>query len=241
MMSHPVRSARPGTFFRRLRSAARFRLLPALAGLAILAPPCGCGKQEAQRGGEKPYAVLDKALQPVRRDFEGMDGKVRLVGIVAPTCGDCLEIGTAIDERLLPSIPTEDFQVFLIWVTSVPPDVEVGARAQAERLADPRIHHYWDGSGRIARAWARHAGMPEGASGYGIFYLYGRTDTWDPQGKMAGEPAGYNAVLDGWQPADPRVRAGKNPKLDLPLFRVETIRPYIEQLLAEPDTGAGVR
>jgi hypothetical protein len=224
-----------------------FRLLPVLAGLvfpvalAFLASGCGRGKSEARHQGDLPYAVLDKAFQPLRRDFEDADGKVRLVGILGPTCGDCIDFAAAIDQRLLPAIPGEDFEVFLIWVAVVPPDVDVRARALAEKYADPRIHHYWDGTGRIGRAFGRHAGLAEGSTAYGLFYLYGRTDTWDPEGKMASEPAEYNAILDDWEPAQPRARAGKHPRLRLPPFTVEALRPQVEQLLAEPDTAPGGR
>jgi hypothetical protein len=221
------------------------RLLPFLvglvlpAGLVFLAPGCGGAKQEARRRGDLPYAVLDKAFQPLRRDFEDGDGRVRLVGIVSPTCGECIDNVAAIDERLLPAIPGEGLEVFLVWACTIPADVEVGTRKLAERYADPRIRHYWDGSGRIARAFGRHAGLPDGAPAYGLFYLYGRADTWDPEGRMSSEPAGYNAILDDWQPADPRMRAGKHPRLKLPQFRVETLRSEIERLLAEPDAAAG--
>jgi hypothetical protein len=209
------------------------------AGLLFSGLGCGGAKDESRRQGDMPYAVLDKAFQPLRRDFEDGDGKVRLVGIVAPTCGECIDYAAAVDERLLPQVPGEDFEVFLVWVCAVPPDVEVNARANAERYANPRIHHYWDGSGRIGRAFGRHAGLPEGSAVYGLFYLYGRADSWDPQGKMASEPAGYNAILDGWQPADPRSRCGRHPRLRLPQFSVETLRRDIERLLGEPDPAAG--
>ena len=220
-------------------------MLPVLAGLvlpfalAFFTPGCGRGKPGARHKGDLPYAVLDKAFQPLRSDFEDADGKVRLVGIVAPTCGDCIEFVAAIDQRLLAAIPGEDFEVFLVWVCAVPPDVEVRARDLAERYADPRIRHYWDGSGRIARAFGRHAGLADGIPAYGLFYLYGRADTWDPEGKMASEPAGYNAILDDWEPAQPRARSGKHPRLTLPQFSTETLRSQIEQLLAEPDAAAG--
>jgi hypothetical protein len=221
------------------RRALMRRLPPLLASLVIIATGCGGAKHEAGRGEELPYAVLDKALQPLRRDFEDADGKVRLVGVVTPTCGDCIEMATDIDERLLPAIAAQDFVVFLVWTCHVPPDVEPGARRCAEKFANPRIRHYWDGSGKVARAFGRHAGLLEGADAYGLFYLYGRTDTWDPQGKMADEPPDYNAALAGWQPADPRARAGRHPHLTLPQFNVETLRPQIEQLLAEPDPRGG--
>jgi hypothetical protein len=226
-----------------LRSAGVFPRLPVgmaiLFGFVLLAVGCGHAKPEAGRGGDLPYAALDKAFQPLRRDFEDGDGKVRLVGIVAPTCGDCIDDVSAIDAQLLTAVPSEEFEVYLVWVCSIPPDVEVTARRLAEKYANPRIHYYWDGSGRIARAFGQHAGLPEGTPAYGLFYLYGRTDTWDPAGKMASEPPAYNAILDGWQPADPRSRCGKHPRLALPPFDVVGLRAEITRLLAEPDAAAG--
>lgn len=209
------------------------------AALAALVPGCGRGKPHDQQEGDLPYAILDKALQPLRRDFEDADGKVRLVGIGAPTCGECVGHVATIDEQLLPAVPGEDFEVFIVWVSVAPPDIELRTRALAEKYADPRIRHYWDGSGRIARAFGRHVGFTDGSSVYGLFYLYGRGDTWDPQGKMASEPAGYNAVLNDWEPSPPRARAGQHPRLRLPQLVATTMRAQIEELLAEPDPAAG--
>lgn len=234
---------------RQLTLAARFaravRLLSVLTGLVLpallvlLFPGCGRGKPETRQKGELPYALLDKAFQPLRRDFEDADGKVRIVGLVAPTCGECIANVVALDNQLLPAVPGEDLEVLLVWVCAVPPDVEVRARALSERFADPRIRHYWDSSGRLARAFGRHVGLPDGLPAYGLWYLYGRNDTWDPEGKMGTEPADRNAALDGWEPSPPRARAGQHPRLTLPQFIVETLRSQIEQLRAQPDEAGG--
>ncbi len=204
------------------------------AGLVHGAGGCGEGKQVPERRGELPYVDLDKAFQPLRRDFEAGDGRVRLVAILAPTCGECVDNVAAIDAQLLPAVPGDDFEAFLVWVCSSPPDVAAATRRFAERYADPRIRHYWDGSGRIARAFGRHVGLPDGAPVYDLFYLYGRADTWDPEGRMSREPADYNAILDDWQPAEPRWRAGKHPRLRLPVFDVHSLRGEILRLRAEP-------
>jgi hypothetical protein len=217
------------------------RLLPAfVVALMALALGCGGAKQE-RHGGDEVYAALDKAFQPLRRDFEDGDGKVRLVGIVQPTCGDCIDMTEAIDARLLPAIPDEDFEVYLVWVCAMPADVELRAKELSEKYANPRIRHYWDGSGRISRAFGKHVGLPDGTHAYAIFYLYGRSDTWDPEHKMANDPPGYNAVLEGWQPSEPRARQGAHPMIRLPRLDADALRPLVERLLAEPDPGAAPR
>lgn len=213
---------------------ARLVLSVLLAGLA-LGSAAGCGREGKPRAANEDAVVdLDRSFQPLRLDFEGAAGKVRLIGIVGPTCGHCLESLTAIHGRLLERVSGRDFEVFIVWSAVMPADVRVRARQHAERWADPRIRHYWDDSGRVARAFGQHAGLPEGRPISNLFYLYGRDDTWDPGGAMANEPPGWNAILEGWQPAAARARWGEHAHLRLPVFDTERIAEKTEELLAEP-------
>jgi hypothetical protein len=211
----------------RARRAARadFALAAFLALLAAVA----CGK----RPGHDPKAltVIDRSFQPLRRDFEASRNKVRLVGIVTPTCGQCQDASRAIRERVLPEVTSADFEVFLVWVSHVPPDVEVRARVLAEKFRDPRIRHYWDDSGRIARAFGVQAGLPQGSAIYDVYYLYGRGDTWDPNGEMAREPANRNALLEGWLPSPPQARFGGFTDVRMPAFDAVRVRDRALELL----------
>jgi len=212
-----------------------FRALAVLLAVLAWAGAGGCGREgKPGMANEDAVVDLDRSFQPLRLDFEGAAGKVRLVGIVGPTCGHCLENLTAIHGRLLERVPGRDFEVFIVWAAVLPADVRVRARQHAERWADPRIRHYWDDSGRIARAFGQHAGLPEGRPISNLFYLYGRDDTWDPGGAMANEPSGWNAILEGWQPAPARARWGGHPHLRLPVFDTGRIAEKVEALLAEP-------
>lgn len=199
----------------------------------------GCGKrQSAGDSGDSVCPTIDKSVQPLRRDFEDADGKVRIVATFTPTCGDCLAIMKALDDILLPAVPSPDFEMFVVWCCVIPPDVEVKARALAKQHADPRIHHYWDPSARYARAIGTPMGAPPGSAAYGVVDVYGRNDTWDPTGHMGSEPADYNALLNGWLPSEPLVRCGKHPKLLLPPFDLNMLQEEIGKLLTEPDSGA---
>jgi hypothetical protein len=134
-------------------------------------------------------------------------------------------------QQILPHVGPDDLEVFCIWISNVPPDVEVRARTLAQKARDPRIRHYWDDSGRIGRAFGRQAGMADGQALYDAFYLYGRGDTWDGKGTMDAEPAGWNALLNDWQPAAPRVRWGGHPHVKMPEFDPVRVREQIRALL----------
>jgi hypothetical protein len=212
--------------------------------LACLATLLSCSAQDRPRAHRKKAGlctVLDKAFQPLRTDFEAEGGKVRLVGVVTPSCGDCNASVQDIQTMLLSRIKSEDFEVFMIWTSIMPSDVQPRAEKAAEMWGDPRIFHYWDDSGRIARAFARQAGVDPGRSIYNVFYLYGRNDTWDPDAKMAQEPPNQNALLAGWMPTSPRFRMGEHQLVRLPGWDVNALTAQVEQLLAEPARPPGAK
>lgn len=204
----------------------------------------GCGAKGSHGKTPKLYIELDKAFQPLRRDFEANSDKVRLVAIVTPMCGECIGSMQDVNVRLLSRIKSKDFVVFAVWTSVVPPDVAPRAAQAAEMFTDPRIIHYWEDSGRIARAFGAQAGLDPGQSAYDTFYLYGRNDTWDPQGTMVNEPPNQNALIAGWMPTPPRYRMGDHPTIKEPRFDVNALTKEVETLLAEPENpqnppGAG--
>jgi len=72
----------------------------------------------------------------------------------------------------------------IVWASLMPTDVTPKIVTLAERYADPRLIHYWDDSGRIARAFAAALGLAPGQSVNNVFLLYGPDDTWDPDRTM---------------------------------------------------------
>lgn len=208
-------------------------LLLAILTAAGLLTGCG-GKETAAPAQLTP---LDKALQPLRRDFEAARGKVRLVAIVAPTCGHCGLGVRALSTQLLPEFQEGEIEVFVVWNGIVPADVELGARRFSERYLHPAIRYYWDETGRASRAFAQHVGLGEGRHITNLYYLYGPGDTWDPHGTMASEPPGQNALLAGWMPGNPRARYGQSNEVRLPALEIPRVRDAARQLLAEGERG----
>ena len=174
--------------------------------LAVL---LGCSGEPDQQpvltkdGKEIDLELLDPALQPLRRDFEDAYGHTRLVAVLSSTCSDCLENSRKLFRTAIPRLDEMGIEVFFIWGSPLPPDTFHRARDMAAELAWPNLHHYYDESGRVTRAFGRTMGLAPGSNAYDIFFLYGPEATWDPEGKMDEEPEDFNVAETFWSPPQP--------------------------------------
>ena len=62
----------------------------------------------------------------------------------------CLAGASGAGAELLAALPHPDLRVYYVWVPMLPPDGQPAAATAAERFADPRATHYWDGERRLA-------------------------------------------------------------------------------------------
>ncbi len=215
---------------RHMQSRAPF--LIALILFASLIAGCDDG-DAPPRFETAAYAEIDRAFQPLREDFEGEAGRVRLVAVATPTCGYCIVSIESIFTELLPRLDTEDFVVFVLWAGIMPTDTGPRTAKAAEMFQDNRFHHYFDSSGRIARAFGRLIGLDPGLSVTGAFLLYGPDDTWDPHATMMDEPEDHNALLAGWLPGEPRFIMGEHSGVSIPIFDLNSMEQQIMILLSD--------
>ena len=204
----------------------------ALILLAALAAGCDDG-DAPPRFETTAYQELNRAFQPLREDFEGEAGRVRLVAVATPTCGYCIVSMESIFTELLPRLGTEDFVVLALWAGIMPTDTGPRAARAAEMFQDDRFHHYFDSSGRIARVFGRLMGLDPGLSVTGAFLLYGPDDTWDPHATMMDEPEGHNALLAGWLPGEPHFIMGEHSGVSMPAFDLNAMEQQIMILLSD--------
>ena len=61
----------------------------------------------------------------------------------------CLAGASGAGAELLAAVTHPDLRAYYVWVPMLPPDDE--AAAAAERFAEPRASHYWDGERTLAR------------------------------------------------------------------------------------------
>ncbi len=63
----------------------------------------------------------------------------------------CLSGASGAGAELLAAVPHPDLRLRYVWAPVLPPDDWAAAEAAAERFAEPRAMHYWDGERKLAQ------------------------------------------------------------------------------------------
>ncbi len=178
--------------------------------LALVLAGTGCGADSDSGGGSaepEGHFLLDTAMQPLRRDFESHYGQYRMVAVVSPSCGSCLDAVERIAEHFGPWADQNDAEIFVVWGSGMQSDNSVLAAKRVEEYPGPRVTHYYDDSGRTTRAFGRALQMEGVRDAYDVFFIYGPEATWDPGDTMDSEPADFNVGQALWTPTPPDVAA----------------------------------
>lgn len=132
----------------------------------------------AASGANAPHHVLDGDGQPLRDAFNAGVGMVRVVMLVSPTCGYCLEGAASVHHALtasLPNAPT-DVSVDVVWVPVL--QAEAAHVPLATRFAlGANVTHYWDAAGVLARGYQGTLGL--GGDAWDVYLLYGPDVRWE--------------------------------------------------------------
>jgi len=116
----------------------------------------------------------------------------------------CLTGASRAGAETLAAMPDAELRAYYVWVPMLPSDDKAAAIAAAQRFAEPRATHYWDGERHFARhmALALHIDQrPSAAPGdapefaWDIYLAYGcgekridRPDFWMHQLAVAHAP-----------------------------------------------------
>jgi len=118
----------------------------------------------------------------------------------------CLLGAARAGAELLAALPRPDLRAFYAWVPMLPPDTESAAQAAAQRFAEPRASHYWDGGRHLSAAVGAALGIdnaPAGRLAWDVYLAY-------PRGEIAlGRP-------DFWMH---QLNEHDAPRLDAAVFR----------------------
>jgi hypothetical protein len=85
----------------------------------------------------------------------------------------CLAGASGAGAELLAALPHPDLHSYYVWVPMLTTDSAEAAAVTAERFAEPRARHYWDGDRRLARRVGEALAIPSGqsigvAGGFGL-------------------------------------------------------------------------
>jgi hypothetical protein len=130
----------------------------------------------APRDHASPHEVLGADVEPLRAAFNADSGRVRIVMLVSPTCGECLHGASEIERAVLGTQPSPRLRAYVVWVPKLygrEQDVPLATRY----VPDARARHYWDALGVLVRQYDTVLGLGEDA--WDIYMVYGPRARWD--------------------------------------------------------------
>lgn len=180
------------------------RIVPAVALVLLSLSAC------ARLGEVKPYEALGTTTDAVRAAFNADGGKVRVLMVVSPTCGECLKGAFEVSEQM--ARIGRDVPVYVLWVPrrgGMEKDVPAATRV----LAAPWAKQYWDGGDLSGVAYKQVLGWRGNA--WDVYMLYGRHARWS--GNLPPAPDFF--MQQTWE---------KGPRLDADAFGAQ-VTEFLQQ------------
>lgn len=149
-------------------------------------------KGELTEGGKKaPFelhradaAARKPAVQSLARDgaelktlFNQEQGKVRVVMVLSPACGNCRMAARMVERHLLEQVHDPGLSVYLVWEKIGPVDTQEMAAEASALLADPRIHYFWSPEHFTSNAFHAAVGAQKTLA-WDIFLVFGKGKRW---------------------------------------------------------------
>ncbi len=151
--------------------------------------------------------ALDNSLDRFIDRFNADKDKTRVVAMLSPTCGGCVEGARAVQKSIIETYPDADLSVHIIWEPMLASDNETQAKRSSIIFPDQDVHQYYDPERRSGFAYlkdlfpdyrneirasapANHADrgyLKPGQSGplWDIYFVYEKGVTW---GDVAPKP-----------------------------------------------------
>ncbi len=127
------------------------RILPLVLGLYAIVTAASA---------QVPVKNLEgRDVLPLQEDFNAHPERVRLLLLLSPGCGRCLETSREV-EKLLQEIGDERVQVLVVWGPLLRTDNYDEAQKKAGLIQDPRAIHYWEPGRVLALGYGERLPLP---------------------------------------------------------------------------------
>src|SRR5271163_2529616 len=146
----------------------RFFLIPAIVFL-LSATAC------TRLGPARAYEVIGSTPAAVRSAFNADAGKVRVLMLVSPTCGACLQGASEVSEQVAEINHGKDVPLYVLWVPRQggrEKDVPTATRL----VADSTARQYWDGNDLLGAQYKQVLGWRGNA--WDVYLIYGPKAQW---------------------------------------------------------------
>jgi len=136
------------------------------------------GDETTQAVKPPPLTVLAGTGDALRDTFNRDKDKLRLVVLISPTCGSCLNSAQIVKRYLLDKVHDDSLRIYVLWGPMLGDEKEADAREATAFLADPRVTHYWTATNTLAAQFGRAVKLPEKELGWDTFQLFSSGATW---------------------------------------------------------------
>ncbi len=126
-------------------------------------------------GSERSYAVVGDSAAAVRAAFNADAGKVRVLMVVSPTCGACLEGASEISEKVAGINQGKTVPLYVLWVPRQG-GREKDVPAATRIVADSSAREFWDGKDLLGAEYKQVLGWRSNA--WDVYMLYGPKAQW---------------------------------------------------------------
>ena len=126
-------------------------------------------------GTERSYAVVGDSAAAVRAVFNRDAGKVRVLMVVSPTCGACLEGASEVSGQVAGINQGKTVPLYVLWVPrSGGRERDVPAATRV--VADSSAHEFWDGNDLLGIDYKQVLGWRGNA--WDVYMVYGPKAQW---------------------------------------------------------------
>jgi hypothetical protein len=126
-------------------------------------------------GTETSYAVTGDTPAAVKTAFNADVGKVRVLMVVSPTCGECLKGASEVSEQVAGIDHGKTVPLYVLWVPrsgGQEKDVPNATRV----IADTSAHEFWDGGDLLGVDHKQVLGWRGNA--WDVYMVYGPRAQW---------------------------------------------------------------
>jgi len=129
----------------------------------------------------KPLAltVLSENCQELKDAFNADKNAVKVLLIVSPRCPACRRGASLVQKQALDQIPGGKVKVFVVWIRRYFGDSHDAAQEATTLVPDRRASHFWDGSGRLSRRYAKIVDLPgKRTFAWDGYFVFGPKTKW---------------------------------------------------------------
>lgn len=147
---------------------------PSIAGAAVmlLLGVSACNRL----GTERSFTVVGETSAAVRAAFNADAGKVRVLMVVSPTCGACLEGASEVSEQVARINQGKTIPLYVLWVPrrgGQEKDVPNATRV----IGDASAREFWDGNDLLGVQYRQVLGWRGNA--WDVYMVYGPKAQWN--------------------------------------------------------------